>query len=199
MYITFPFTMRSIYLALICSFASAALLPSRQNAVCSQIAGNITGDVYYSLSINYINDTEHYMSSSSETPLCVVEVASPQDVSNVLKIVAATRTPFAVKSGGHASNPGFSSTTGVFISLVRLNQITFSEDKSTIEIGLGNVIQLPSARLRAGQILTSYQVWTDVYSALDGSGYNVVGGRVPGPGTGGFSLGGGYSWLSEYV
>jgi hypothetical protein len=32
---------------------------------------------------------------------------------------------------------------------------------------------------------------------LNGSGVNVVGGRVPGPGTGGFTLGGGYSWLSD--
>jgi len=34
----------------------------------------------------------------------------------------------------------------------------------------------------------------DVYEKLDGTGYNVVGGRVPGPGVGGFTLGGGYSW-----
>lgn len=32
---------------------------------------------------------------------------------------------------------------------------------------------------------------------MDGSGVNVVGGRVVGPGTGGFTLGGGYSWLTD--
>ncbi|PMD33149.1 FAD-binding domain-containing protein [Hyaloscypha variabilis F] len=110
------------------------------------------------------------------TPTCVVEVARPEDVSNVIKIIGNTRTPFAIKSGGHASNPGFSSTPGVFISLVRLNEVTLSSDKSTVEIGTGNV-------------------WTDVYAALDGTDVNVVGGRVTGPGVGGFSLGGGYSWL----
>jgi len=125
--------------------ASAAVLSSRQtlsgSTVCQQIAGNITGNVYYplDLSANFLNDTEHFMTSSSQTPTCVVEVANPQDVSNVMKIVGNTRTPFAIKSGGHASNPGFSSTSGVFISLVRLNQVTLSSDKSTVEIGTGNV------------------------------------------------------------
>ncbi|TAQ86205.1 hypothetical protein B7494_g5471 [Chlorociboria aeruginascens] len=148
--------------------------------VCQDIQRNIVGTVYYAtdLSANFVSDNEHYMTSSEETPACVVEVASAEDVSAVLQIVGTTRTPFGVKSGGHASNPGFSSTTGVFISLVRLDEVTLSADRSTVEIGLGNV-------------------WTDVYSDLDGSGVNVVGGRVTGPGTGGFTLGGGYSWLTQ--
>ncbi|KAL8818331.1 MAG: hypothetical protein Q9191_007964 [Dirinaria sp. TL-2023a] len=42
------------------------------------------------------------------------------------------------------------------------------------------------------------QVWTnDVYPKLDNTGYGVVGGRVTGPAVGGFTLGGGYSWLTN--
>lgn len=133
-------------LALLASAASAAVNSNRQttSAVCQQIAGSISGTVYSDpLSVNFINDTGHYMTSSSQTPTCVVEVANAQDVSTVLKIVGQTRTPFAVKSGGHASNPGFSSTPGVFISLVRLNRVTLSGDKKTIEIGTGNVSDQP--------------------------------------------------------
>jgi FAD/FMN-containing dehydrogenase len=78
------------------------------------------------------------MASSSQTPACVVEVASPEDVSNVIKIIGNTQTLFSIKSGGHASNPGFSSTPGVFISLVRLNKVTLSSDQSTVEIGTRN-------------------------------------------------------------
>lgn len=132
-------------LALLASAASAAVLSERQSLagtqVCQEIAGNITGQVYYSysLSTNFDNDIEHWMSSSSQTPMCVVEVASPQDVSNVVKIMGSTRTPFSIKSGGHSSNPGFSSTPGVFISLRRINQVNLSADKKTVEIGLGNV------------------------------------------------------------
>jgi hypothetical protein len=147
--------MRFSVLPTLITVATAAVVPERRNLidtieqdigktlsgsdVCQQIASNVIGDVYYSLSPNFASDTNHYMTSSSQTPMCVVEVANAQDVSNILQIVAATRTPFAVKSGGHASNPGFSSTTGVFISLVKMNQVVLSEDKSTVEIGTGNV------------------------------------------------------------
>jgi FAD/FMN-containing dehydrogenase len=36
-----------------------------------------------------------------------------------------------------------------------------------------------------------------VYEALDGTGLNVVGGRVSGVGVAGFTLGGGYSWKTN--
>ena len=39
--------------------------------------------------------------------------------------------------------------------------------------------------------------WGDVYSAVDNSGYIVVGGCVPAMGIGGYILGGGYSMLSR--
>lgn len=125
--------------------ASAVTISTKRtlagSTVCQQISNHISGGVYYpwSLSSNYHNDIDHYMTSSAENPTCVVEVASPQDVSFVMKLVGSTRTPFAIKSGGHASNPGFSSTSGVFISLVRLKQVTLSTDKSTVELGTGNV------------------------------------------------------------
>lgn len=124
---------------------SAATIDSRQNLsgsnVCRTVAGQIKGQVYYplALSSNYNDDLQHYMTSSSARSTCVVEVADAKDVSAVMKIIAATRTPFAIKSGGHASNPGFSSTTGVHISLVRLNQVMLSFDKKTVEIGTGLV------------------------------------------------------------
>lgn len=43
----------------------------------------------------------------------------------------------------------------------------------------------------------SIQIWTNVYPVSNPLGYNVVGGRVTGPGTGGFTLGGGFSWLTN--
>ena len=109
--------------------------------VCTTIASQINGTVYYSTSLspNYLSDISHYMSSSSQLPQCVVEVASTQDIAVALKLIGASRVPFAVKSGGHASNPGFSSTSGVFISLVRLKDVKLSADKSTARLGLGNV------------------------------------------------------------
>jgi hypothetical protein len=109
--------------------------------VCDLISASISGKVYkpLDLTFHFSRGVKHFMSSSSETPMCVVEVTGTEDVSAVLKIVGSTRTPFAVKSGGHASNPGFSSTTGVHISLAKLTQINLSEDKKTLELGMGNV------------------------------------------------------------
>ena len=79
-----------------------------------------------------------------------------------------------VKGGGHATNPGFSSTTGVQIAMTRFNEIKLSPSNTTVDIGTG-------------------LIWDDVYASLEASGCNcnVVGGRVSGVGVAGFSLGGG--------
>jgi FAD/FMN-containing dehydrogenase len=82
------------------------------------------------------------------------------------------RTPFAVKGGGHATNPGFSSTTGVQIAMTRFNQVVIDKTASLVEVGAG-------------------LIWDDVYKKLDGTGLNVVGGSVSGVGVAGFTLGGG--------
>ena len=87
--------------------------------------------------------------------------------------------PFAVKGGGHATNPGFSSTQGVHISMTRFNHIDINKDSQTVEIGAG---------------LT----WTDVYAYLVPKGLNVVGGRINGIGVAGLTLGGGESFRFIY-
>lgn len=144
---------------------------------CTQISNKISSDseVIYALNPDFGKDINHYFLSSTQVPTCVLEAGNPHDISEAIKIIGSSRTPFAVESGGHASNPGFSSTNGVHISLRRLSQVDISSDKSTVKIGMG---------------LT----WADVYKKIQGTGINVVGGRVPGPGVGGYTLGGGYSW-----
>lgn len=79
------------------------------------------------------------MSSSAQTPQCVVDVNDAKDISAVVKIIAETKTPFAVKSGGYNGNPGFASTTGVHISLERIKMVNVSPDRESVEVGLGNV------------------------------------------------------------
>lgn len=83
-----------------------------------------------------------------------------------------------MKGGGHASNPGFSSTRGVQISLARFNNITVDSTAGTVELGPG---------------LT----WDQVYAALDPTGVNVIGARLPGVGVAGVTLGGGECPLSN--
>ena len=89
-----------------------------------------------------------------------------------LREISSARVPFAVKGAGHITNPGFSSTPGVHISMSRFNDIVVHEDSETVEIGAG---------------LT----WTDVYKHIVPKGINVVGGRIDGVGVAGLTLGGG--------
>lgn len=86
-----------------------------------------------------------------------------------------------VKGGGHSSNPGFSSTAGVQISMSRFGEVIYDEAAGTVEIGAG-------------------LIWDDVYEALAPYAVNVVGGRVTGVGVAGFTLGGGAcSSLVEFM
>ena len=77
-----------------------------------------------------------------------------------------------MKGGGHSTNQGFSSTPGVQISLTRFNETKVNSEDGTVGVGPG---------------LT----WDQVYTALNSTGVNVVGARIPGVGVAGFTLGGG--------
>ncbi|KAF9009152.1 FAD-binding domain-containing protein [Hymenopellis radicata] len=138
-----------------------------QTDVCKSIEAAISGasSVYYPGTADYMHDISHWSQLSTQSSICSVEPGTPEDVGRILRILDTTRTPFAVKGGGHSMNPGFSATAGVQ-----------NPDRHTVTVGTG-------------------MTWDDVYAALDPYGVNVVGGRVPGPGVAGFSLGGGFSWL----
>ena len=66
-----------------------------------------------------------------------------------------------VKGGGHQTNPGFSSTTGVQIGLEKFSEIKYDAQKNVVTVGAG-------------------MIWDDVYAALDPLGVGVVGARSTG-------------------
>ena len=66
-----------------------------------------------------------------------------------------------VKGGGHETNPGFPSTTGVHISLKKFSEINYDAQNHVVTVGAG-------------------LIWDDVYAVLDPLGVGVVGGRVTG-------------------
>ncbi|KAI9449066.1 FAD-binding domain-containing protein [Lactarius psammicola] len=149
-------------------------------SVCHDISSVISNasQVFFYPAPEYISDNEHALVSSSEVAACSVEPGSAQDVGLILQILGKTRTPFGVKSGGHATNRGFSSTCGIQISLARFNTLKVNTEAQTVELGPG-------------------LLWDDVYQRLDPYGVTVVGGRSPGVGVGGLTLGGGYSFRSN--
>ncbi|KAH9017339.1 FAD-binding domain-containing protein [Lactarius deliciosus] len=166
------------------SFSHASVLtvtPSgRYQSTCRSIANAISksSQLFYPNSTQYTADIDHSLVSSSQVSACSVEPGSAADVGVILRILGSTHTPFAVKGGGHALNPGFSSTSGVQISMTRFSNIEHNNATGTVDVGPG-------------------VTWDQVHTALDSTGVNVVGGRVPTVGISGLTLGGGYAFTSN--
>ncbi|KAG9308231.1 FAD-binding domain-containing protein [Chiua virens] len=144
---------------------------------CQEIASSISSasNIYDPNSAKYLEDILHWTSSSSQYAACSLEPGTAADIGAALRILGRTRTPFAVKGGGHATNPGFSSTEGVQIAMTRFDEVVYDSKTQTVTIGAG-------------------QTWDAVYAALEPYGVNVAGGRIAGVGVAGYTLGGGYSW-----
>ncbi len=108
-------------------------------------------------------------------PSCIVQPKSAGDVSAALRVAGFFRAPFAVRSGGHSPNPGWSSASApvLLIDLAGLDFVSLSADRQTASVGPGNR-------------------WIDVIGALDPHGVSVISGRIPGVGVGGLLLGGMY-------
>jgi FAD/FMN-containing dehydrogenase len=86
---------------------------------------------------------------------------SAEEVSQIVSILQnSTGVNFAVKSGGHNPNVGYSSTDGgVLISMSNISSTVISADQKTADIG-------PGAR------------WVQVAEALDPYGVTIVSGRL---------------------
>ncbi|TVY91044.1 Bifunctional solanapyrone synthase, partial [Lachnellula willkommii] len=121
---------------------------------------------------------ENWSETCFEQPSCIILPTNSTGVSNALKIIDFFQVSFAVRSGGHSPNPGWSSIqNGILISMEKLTAITLSSDKTFASVG-------PGAR------------WGDVYTALDPEKAVVIGGRLPQVGVAGLVLGGGFFHIS---
>jgi hypothetical protein len=113
------------------------------------------------------------------SPATILTPSTAQEVSKILSLLRFLGATFSIRGGGHLQNPGFTSNNGgAVISLSKFTQCILSEDKKTVDVGLG---------LR----------WLDVYKALDPYDVAVTGGRVPPVGVPGLLLGGGLSFQNS--
>lgn len=112
---------------------------------------------------DYYQAKTHYWSSANadDTPTCVAFPTNAEHVSKIVKVLQQyTDVDFAMKSGGHNPNRGFSSVDGgVLISFNKLNSTTYDPDSQAADIGPGSV-------------------WADAVGALEPYGVTVVGGRI---------------------
>ncbi|KIJ12388.1 hypothetical protein PAXINDRAFT_171197 [Paxillus involutus ATCC 200175] len=130
----------------------------------------------------YKSSVRHFLESSCEIAACAVQPGSPHDLGEILKAIKKHHVQFAVKGGGHATNPHFSSTTGIQISMCRFNKIQV--DTTTTP---------PFVRVGAGCL------FDEVYRKVVPHRLNIVGGSsIGGVGVAGWLQGGGYSLKTNH-
>jgi FAD/FMN-containing dehydrogenase len=147
---------------------------------CSQIGALNVSEVKLSQSSEYSDEQNNYwsMGCSALKPSCILYPTSASEVATIIQILNDNNETFALKSGGHNPNEGFSSIqSGPLISTKQLNEVTFDPASMTVRVGPGND-------------------WEDVHKALEGTNVTVVGGRIGEVGVGGYVVGGGLSFLS---
>ncbi|KAG6376571.1 hypothetical protein JVT61DRAFT_1549 [Boletus reticuloceps] len=136
----------------------------------------------------YKSSVRHFFESSTEIAAGAVQPGSKEDLANILKVIAHYQVPFAVKGGGHATNPRFSSTEGIQISMCRFNKIRLEPDADSL-LPPGSTDKTHSiVHIGAGCL------FDEVYREVVPKGLNIVGGSsIGGVGVAGWLLGGGYS------
>jgi FAD/FMN-containing dehydrogenase len=147
---------------------------------CSQIGALKASEVKLSQSSEYKDEQKSYWSTgcSALKPSCILYPTSASEVAAIVQTLNNSNETFALKSGGHNPNEGFSSIqSGPLISTKRLNEVTFDPTSMTVRVGPGND-------------------WQDVHKALEGTNVTVVGGRIGEVGVGGYVVGDGLSFLS---
>lgn len=172
---------------------AATPISSQAQSVCDEIYAAAPSHLAYSnssskassvtpdLTALYKNATSYWdAANNADIPACVFFPSCAEEVSAA--IIAIGKQPnasFALKSGGHNWNRGFSSTDGgVLISFrPNLQSTVLAPDGKTAKVG-------PGSR------------WLEAMHVLNQSNKTVVVGRVGDVGVGGFLLQGGISYLS---
>ncbi|KAK4224102.1 hypothetical protein QBC38DRAFT_515700 [Podospora fimiseda] len=139
--------------------------------------------IHLPTSQTYLGSLQSYwsLSASSLTPLAILQPTTPHQLSLIISHLSTTKTPFAIRSGGHTnwassnniSSPGIT----IDLSCLSTNTISLSEDKSLVSLG-------PALK------------WKQVYAFLHDHGLAVPGGREGNVGVAGLLLGGGNTFFT---
>jgi FAD/FMN-containing dehydrogenase len=120
----------------------------------------------------------YWAANASLKPNCIVQPRTTEQVSLVLKALAKSEGPLAIRSGGHTQWAGSNDVNqGVTIDLGRMKDVTYDAQSKLASIQ-------PGAQ------------WGNVYQELLKQQVCVTGGRDGNVGVGGFLTGGGNSFFS---
>lgn len=144
--------------------ATAAPDQATTNA-CNEIKDALPGKVLTPglLAFEYKYETTQYWSTNLREvdPACIVQPASAEDVSTVVKVlIKYPSVKFATRSGGHDPNPGHATVQdGVLIAMTDMAGATYDADKKVAYVKPGGE-------------------WNDVIGDLEKYGVTITGGRL---------------------
>lgn len=118
-----------------------------------------------------------YNGSIDRRPALILRPTGAADVMDAVNYARAANLPLTVRCGGHAVSGTSASEGGLLIDLSSLKGVDVDPQRGT-------------ARAQGGVLWGEYDRETTLY------GRATPGGRVTTTGLGGFTLGGGYGWLS---
>ncbi|KAK7926906.1 hypothetical protein PG985_003904 [Apiospora marii] len=126
-----------------------------------------------------VRQATYWSDSAKLVPACIVQPRTADEVAKAVQILAATKTRFAVRSGGHTQWAGANNIQGgATLDLGALSWTRLSPDGGeTADIGPGGL-------------------WSDVYAELHRHGRVVAGGREGNVGVAGLILGGGNTFYT---
>ncbi|KAI2636578.1 FAD-binding domain-containing protein [Hypomontagnella submonticulosa] len=161
--------------------ASIAVLSGLAVAdTCSTLKDISNIDVADPLELSYIDEQNEYWSTSCSAlkPSCILFPKDADEVAAIVKVLNNNTENFAIKSGGHNPNNGWSSVQGgPLISTQKMKQVILDSETGIARVGPGQRLDSISAELQ-------------------GTGWTFVGGRIGNTGVGGLILGGGLSYMS---
>ncbi|MEM9602430.1 MAG: FAD-binding oxidoreductase [Pseudomonadota bacterium] len=111
-------------------------------------------------------------------PAAVIYPETAADVQRVLAVCRQYGVHFTLRNGGHNAVGWCLNDGGIVVHLKRLRQLALDAEARTLMVGSG-------------------LLWGDVYGALRDSGLVPIGGGSTAVGVSGFTLGGGFSFLSR--
>ena len=150
------------------------------NSIRRDLTSAITGRVLELGDPGFSNSLAIDNGRISMRPLVLAVPSNTQDVAAIVSYCHDRGVPLTAKAGGHSAAGYCLNSEGVVLDLADMNSMTLSEDGSRLSVGAGT------------RWISAYDFLRDRQSA-----YTVIGGGCSGVGVAGFTLGGGYSFISR--
>ena len=151
------------------------------NLIGRDLTGLIAGRVLELGDEGFSNSLSIDNGRVTRRPFLVVLPSGTQDVAAILKYCHERGVPLTTKAGGHSAAGYCLNSEGVVLDLADMNSISFSPaDKRQLVVGAGT------------RWIKAYDFLRDQQSPC-----TVIGGGCAGVGVAGFTLGGGYSFISR--